>query len=81
VQIAIIPAFNEEALIAKTLESLCDQTVPAAQIIVITLPLTRFQVSQSFEERLPIQVLANRQIAGNIRVLKSFKPSRKVSHH
>jgi glycosyltransferase involved in cell wall biosynthesis len=79
VQIAIIiPAFNEEALIAQTLESLCDQTIPAAQIIIVDDNSTdnTFQIAQSFEERLPIQVIRNKSSAENIpgtKVIQAFQ--------
>lgn len=78
-QIAIIiPAFNEEALIAKTLGSLCAQTFPAAQIIIVDDNSTdnTFKIAQSFEGRLPIQVVHNTSTAENIpgaKVVNAFK--------
>ncbi|WP_194850058.1 glycosyltransferase [Nonlabens antarcticus] len=78
-QIAIIiPAFNEEALISQTLESLCAQSHQPTQIIVVDDNSTdaTFQVAQSFSNRLPISVIHNDSSAENIpgaKVINAFK--------
>jgi glycosyltransferase involved in cell wall biosynthesis len=74
----IIPAFNEEALIAQTLESLFQQSHPASQIIVVDDNSTdnTFKVAKSFENRLPLNVIRNASTAENIpgaKVINAFK--------
>ncbi|BAO56784.1 glycosyltransferase [Nonlabens marinus] len=74
----VIPAFNEEALIAQTLESLCDQTHPAAQIVVVDDNSTdhTYDIAASFITRLPLQVIRNSSSAENIpgaKVIQAFK--------
>jgi len=79
VRIAIvIPAFNEEALISQTLESLVRQSHPASQIIVVDDNSTdhTFKVAQSFQDRLPLKVIHNISTAENIpgaKVVNAFK--------
>jgi len=73
----IIPAFNEESLITKTLESLCAQTLQATQIIVVDDNSTdaTLEVAQSFADRLPLQVIKNQSSAENIpgsKVINAF---------
>ncbi len=74
----IIPAFNEENLIALTLESLVNQTFKATQIVVVDDNSTdnTFDVAQSFVDRLPLSVIKNQSSAVNVpgaKVVNAFK--------
>lgn len=74
----IIPAYNEAALISKTLDSLCAQTLHATHVVVVDDNSTdqTFKIAQSYTDQLPITVLRNKSSAENIpgsKVINAFK--------
>ncbi|AZQ45237.1 glycosyltransferase [Nonlabens ponticola] len=73
----IIPAHNEEAFIAQTLQSLVDQTLKPSKVIVVSDNSTddTAAIAGSFQDKLPLQVIEDSSSAQNVpgsKVINAF---------
>ncbi len=74
----IIPAHNEAPLITQTLQSLANQTVLPASVVVVDDNSTddTFTAAQAYSDILPLQLVRNKSTAENIpgtKVINAFK--------